>query len=243
MFRKAFTCWGLPALAAAAVLLAADANQAAARGGGGGGWGGAHVGGFRGGFSRGGYSRGYYGGYRGGYGGYRGYRGYRSSNGYGGYSYGYYPYYNAYPYSYGSYSYTDSYPYADSYPFYSSDLSPWAGWTYGPQNYGSYLSPTAWKTNGAQAGSIAQVTVKLPANAELWFDGKKMKTPGRVREFDTPGLTPGHQYTYKVKARWKQNGHTVTQTRQVALSAGAHVRVNFPDSSGTAAKVSTKNER
>jgi uncharacterized protein (TIGR03000 family) len=158
------------------------------------------LGGYRG-FSRGGFPGGRYGNYH-------PYHGYRR------HLYGYYPYSSYYPYSgyypnYDSYPYEYDYPYDDSYPSYTS-----------PPVYGSDV--------GTQPDQIAHVTVTLPAKARLWFDKRKVKETGHVRRFKSPPLKAGRKYTYTLRARWKKNGHTVTQTRTVAVSPGAHVRVHFP---------------
>ena len=76
------------------------------------------------------------------------------------------------------------------------------------------------------------VTVNVPAGTQLWFDGKATTTTGSVRLFDSPPLTPGSRYSYEVRARWSENGHEVTQTQQVVVSAGAHVDVKFPVTPG-----------
>ena len=237
MIRKTITYGGTLLVAAALVFLTAGPSQAAPRGGGGhGGGGGFHAGGggfHSGGFHSGGFHSGGFhtGGFHtGGFhtGGFHsgGFRPYHHHYGrFGGY--GYYPYYSGYyPYSLGDYPYSyDSYPYSSGYsPDYSSDPGP--GSTYYP-GYSSYSSPAS----PAQADTPAQVTAKVPADAELWFDGTettRTTLTGAVREFHTPPLTPGTQYTYDVRARWHENGREVTQTQKVLVSAGAHVRVDFP---------------
>ena len=49
-----------------------------------------------------------------------------------------------------------------------------------------------------------------------------------MREFDSPPLTPGKQYSYEVKAQWEENGRPVTQTQEVDVSAGARAQAVFP---------------
>jgi uncharacterized protein (TIGR03000 family) len=52
----------------------------------------------------------------------------------------------------------------------------------------------------------------------------------------TPPLTPGGRYGYDIKASWKENGHEVTQTQYIEVTAGAHINVTFPTTAQTAAK-------
>jgi uncharacterized protein (TIGR03000 family) len=248
MFRNVFTFSSLLLLTGAVVL--GTAGSGWARGGGGHG-GGGHVGGFHGG-SFGGYRGGYWGGYRGyGYGGYYPRYGYNRYN----------VYYGGYPYSYG-----DSEPYYSSYPYSTSDLNtdswlspesaqPEAGDAFNPgpvvqpgdavetAGYRSLYPPTGdgAAASARQAAAPAGVTVKVPQGAELWFDGSKTRSTGSVREFESPPLTQGRQYTYDVRARWRDNGKDVTQTRRVIVTAGTHADVEFPvrDQTAGAAKLTT----
>jgi uncharacterized protein (TIGR03000 family) len=84
--------------------------------------------------------------------------------------------------------------------------------------------------------NATHVTVRAPADAQVWFDGAQTTSTGPVREFQTPPLTPGHKYRYEIQARWKENGKEVTQTQDVAIAAGAHVEVDFPKASKTSEK-------
>ena len=227
MFRKTFAFGGASLVAAALVFLTAGPSPAAPRGGGGGhGGGGFHSGGFHfGGFHTGGFHTGGFhtGGFHtGGFhtGGFRPYY-----HHYGQYrNYGYYPYSSGYyPYSLGGYSsYDDSAPYSSDY---SLDYSPDLG--SGSASYPGY-SGSPDPPAPVPADKTAHVTARLPADAEIWFNGAKTTLTGAVREFHTPPLTPNSQYTYEVRARWLENGHEVTQTQKIFVSAGAHVHVDFP---------------
>jgi len=213
MFRRSFSIGGAFLLAGAMLLLTPALSQAQRYGG--------RSGGYRGGYSGGNWSRGgsygsgYYGGYRGGYDGYRG--------GYGGY--GYRPYYGSYygnPYygdgyrGYGRSSWwsPDSYatpsysvPYEEVLPSYSSGYTPQAA---------------------PAADTSAHVIVRAPANARVWIGGWETPNTGAVREFDSPALTPGKQYSYEVRAQWEENGRMMNQTQEVNVSAGARSEASFP---------------
>jgi uncharacterized protein (TIGR03000 family) len=78
------------------------------------------------------------------------------------------------------------------------------------------------------SNTTASVNVRLPADAEVWFDGRKMTISGVVRRFLTPPLEPGDRYSYEVIAQWEENGQTVTRTQRVTVTAGATVDVVFP---------------
>jgi uncharacterized protein (TIGR03000 family) len=152
----------------------------------------------------GGYRGGMYNGARGG--GYR-YGDYRRDRPYARYGSSFYPYD-----SYGYYPSYDTYPYLDD----SSPVAPADG-----------LSMTF---QAQQQDTSAHVIVRLPADARIWFDDAAMTTKGAVRQFDSPPLVPGSRYSYNVRAQWAENGREVTQTQQVAVTAGQHVEVDFPRS-------------
>jgi len=164
---------------------------------------------------------GFYGGsYRGGY----------RSSGYSPYSYGYgyYPRsYGYYPYSYGysSYSY-------QPYGYYGSPNYGYYGPTYSvpsefgvssPTNTSSTLSSTT-----IEEPDTARITMNVPPDAEVWFDGTRTTSTGPVREFSSPALTPGRRYAYDIRARWQENGQPVDQTQHVDVTAGNHVSISFP---------------
>jgi uncharacterized protein (TIGR03000 family) len=259
MFRNLFSFGGALVLTGAAVLLTAGASEAAPHGGGGHGGGfhaggfhsggGFHAGGFHpgggfhaGGFHPGGFGGYHSGGYRGGY--HYGYPHYGYGGGYRHYypRYGYYGY-GAYPF-YGSYLYNN---YLDS-PYYASGGGYDTG-TYGydggiapyyPDDYTAVTPPDAGypaysplATGTDQPDTIAHVSVKVPADAQVWFDDTQTTSTGPVRQFDSPPLSPGSQYSYEIRARWNDNGHEVTQTQHIGVTAGAHVNVSFPVASKT----------
>jgi uncharacterized protein (TIGR03000 family) len=157
--------------------------------------------------------------------------------------YGYYPsYYGGYYYP--SYGYYSSDGYLPSYSYYPPDDLGYGsgadlGYSYGelaPSYSSGYQAPELYSTaSPGTADTSAYVTVKLPPNANLSFDGVTTTATGSVREFVSPPLKPG-QYTYAVRARWSENGHDITQTHRVVVSPGAHIKVDFPLQPGPSGK-------
>jgi uncharacterized protein (TIGR03000 family) len=226
MFRNAFLSAGGLFLSAA-ILLGTAAPTEAAR-----------FGGFRGGAVG---FRGGFGGFRGGFGGYRG----LAWRAYGPQLYAanrlnykldralYGSYYRAYGYGpYGLYGYPYyGYPYY-GYPVYDYSLYGAPGYS---NEFASWYSPTASSAGqgyGAEestaSDTVAHLSVTVPSSAEIWFDGAATTSAGTVRDFTTPPLQPGQQYSYEVRARWQENGHDVTQSKKVTVSAGAYVQIAFP---------------
>jgi uncharacterized protein (TIGR03000 family) len=231
MLHPRFLAWAVPAAVAAALLLATGPAEAGGGGHGGGGHGGGghgggghgggghggggHGGSFHGGAVHGGSFHGaavHHGGFNHGHGGvFIGVGGWGGYPYYGGYGYGGYPYYGGY--GYGGYA-------ADYYPAAGSSY-------YGmpPAGVGSY--PPVADTGPSPDDQTAHVAVKVPANAEVWFGQGKTRQTGALRQFVSPALTPGEEYTYEIKARWMEGDQEVVQTRQVDVAAGSWKTVDF----------------
>jgi uncharacterized protein (TIGR02246 family) len=90
----------------------------------------------------------------------------------------------------------------------------------------------AWAVTAQSKGQSgeqakAEITIIVPANAEVFFDGKPTKEKGTERVFLTPPLEVGEKYSYELRARWQEGGKVVERTRKIKVSAGARVRVDF----------------
>ncbi len=97
-------------------------------------------------------------------------------------------------------------------------------------------------TETAPAGEPVHLNVLVPSEASLWIEGQPMTNQsGSFREFVSPPLTPGVNYTYTVRASWQEDGREVSQTRSVPVHAGERHDVDFtnpepaPDTSRTSA--------
>jgi uncharacterized protein (TIGR03000 family) len=74
----------------------------------------------------------------------------------------------------------------------------------------------------------ASLTVRVPSNAELWFQGERMTKTGTIRDFVTPLLLANRDYTYDIRAIWRNaDGVEVTRTRQIAVRAGDKLDVDL----------------
>jgi len=228
------TLFALTALALGALLLNPDVSSAQFRFG-------------RGGGGFGGYGSGY-GGYGGGYGGYGGgyglygnnwglsigqpaYGGYGYNNmGYGSTMYGNYgwnqPYYGS-NYVTPGYNYGYTQPYAYQQPYYGGNNT--------IMQTGGYDSfyPSGGTTMQAQRDSSrAYIHVRVPANAQVFFDNQPTQQQGPDRTFMTPQLEGNHNYTYEISARWMDNGQERRENRTVRLTPGQTADVDFTGSRG-----------
>jgi uncharacterized protein (TIGR03000 family) len=80
----------------------------------------------------------------------------------------------------------------------------------------------------ATAGGTALVLVVLPeADGELSFGDHKTEATGTKRQFETPPLEPGKTYTYKIVAKFNQDGKPVAEERVIEVSAGTSQVVEF----------------
>jgi uncharacterized protein (TIGR03000 family) len=75
--------------------------------------------------------------------------------------------------------------------------------------------------------ATAEITLIVPANAEVFFDGNPTTQTGARRRYATPPLAVGRIYTYVVLARWQDGGRAVEQTRNVEVNGGASVELEF----------------
>jgi uncharacterized protein (TIGR03000 family) len=68
-----------------------------------------------------------------------------------------------------------------------------------------------------------------PIGSEIWInDAKVAGSGGRVYTFPTPPLEQSRRYTYTIKAQWLDHEQQMTQSQEVAFTAGAGVMVRFP---------------
>jgi uncharacterized protein (TIGR03000 family) len=73
---------------------------------------------------------------------------------------------------------------------------------------------------GAQNGGVAEIDLTVPADANVWFQGIKIKQTGLVRLLVTPPLKSGRSYSYEIRATYMENGREVTTVRNLSVRAG-----------------------
>jgi len=89
-------------------------------------------------------------------------------------------------------------------------------------SYGSTSDTFAGRNDSA-----AHLEVRVPANAEVFFEGHKTAQTGTVRHFVSPSLDANQNYTYTVRAHWNENGQDIDRTKQVTVRAGQAETVDF----------------
>jgi uncharacterized protein (TIGR03000 family) len=79
--------------------------------------------------------------------------------------------------------------------------------------------------------------LRVPADAEVWFDGEPTKQTGTLRHFTSPPLTPGKRFVYEIRARWTRDGKPAEETRRLHVHANEWLNLDFtkPPPEGSAA--------
>src|SRR5262249_32720847 len=63
----------------------------------------------------------------------------------------------------------------------------------------------------------ARIIVKLPSEAELWFNDSKTSQGGSYRTFITPRLSNGRESAYTIRVRWLNKGLELIRVEQLVL--------------------------
>jgi len=111
--------------------------------------------------------------------------------------------------------YSSSFPSGTMGSFYSSDMS----------NRGYYGAPMG-QTFGQPERTVL-IDVRVPPNAEIWFEDAKTQQTGTFRAFISPTLETGQDYVYHVRTRWTENGQPVEKTRDLRVRAGDQLSIDF----------------
>ncbi len=79
----------------------------------------------------------------------------------------------------------------------------------------------------AQEPARVIIDVKVPAQAELWIEGKKMSQTGELRRFVSPPLEPGQRYSYDFRIRWKEGSREATRVRNIDVQPGESYTIDL----------------
>jgi uncharacterized protein (TIGR03000 family) len=125
---------------------------------------------------------------------------------------GYYPAYGYYP----------GYPVPPGRPYYYPN--------YYPSGTPSYSAPSQTQSfyyTPVSVDNSATVQVRVPANAQLWFDDTLTKQSGTMRLFYTPQLDAGKPFKYTVRVQWDDNGKKMEKTKEIEVRAGKQIDLDF----------------
>jgi uncharacterized protein (TIGR03000 family) len=117
----------------------------------------------------------------------------------------------------------DSSPYSPSYP--SGPPITYRGYSYALPYSGYFFADGAYSPIQR---NTAHIRLVVPGDATVWFGNAQTKQGGEIRHFESPALTPEHEYVYEIKVRWRnKDGQEVTRTRQLNVAANGYVSVDF----------------
>ena len=83
----------------------------------------------------------------------------------------------------------------------------------------------------AQASPVnytVALNLTVPVDAKIWIEGSPTAVGGSQRQFVSPPIQPGHDYTYHVQVSWTQDGREVTSKREIPVHAGDVINLIFP---------------
>lgn len=94
-------------------------------------------------------------------------------------------------------------------------------------------------TEAASHTSAGLLRVEVPADAKVYINGKLTTSTGTERQYVSYGLESGRNYSYEVRVEYTQDGKAVSETKQIALTAGSNELLAFT-STLSAEPVATK---
>jgi uncharacterized protein (TIGR03000 family) len=75
--------------------------------------------------------------------------------------------------------------------------------------------------------TTVRLNVMLPSESTLYIQGVRMDQTGSFREFVSPPLVPGEDYTYNLHATWSENGRPVSRNEVVRVHGGERIDVDL----------------
>jgi uncharacterized protein (TIGR03000 family) len=94
-----------------------------------------------------------------------------------------------------------------------------------PRDTVSPLSYTG--ATDVSASASTSITLRLPENAEVWIQGKKMDERGTERRFNLPSLDTGATYDYDIRVTWTDNGQKKSDTTRLNVRAGDQQSISY----------------
>jgi uncharacterized protein (TIGR03000 family) len=102
---------------------------------------------------------------------------------------------------------------------------------FSPMSSSSFLSDASILLPGSnytpRPDNRAHIWLRVPADAEVWFEGEKTKQTGTLRYFFSPPLPASQKHTYQVRVRWTQDGKPVERKERIDVRAGGSVRLDL----------------
>src|SRR5262249_39993540 len=95
-----------------------------------------------------------------------------------------------------------------------------------PQNGVWPLSYTG-APDALSTSAPTSITLRVPDNAEVWIQGKKVDEKGTERRFNLPSLDPQVTYDYDIRVEWNENGHKKSDSTRMSVRAGDQKSISY----------------
>jgi uncharacterized protein (TIGR03000 family) len=89
------------------------------------------------------------------------------------------------------------------------------------------VPPSENNTYRISEGQRATVIVKLPADAQLFAEGRPLSLTSGERKFTTPPLPADREAIYSFRIEYSRDGETVSQSKKVTVKAGSVAMLEF----------------
>lgn len=90
------------------------------------------------------------------------------------------------------------------------------------------VEPAVATSAEAAGPAPVRIEIRVPTtDAVVQFGETATDQTGTVREFESPPIQPGRDYTYHIVARWQADGRDVFHGRTVTVRSGQRVIVDF----------------
>ena len=88
-----------------------------------------------------------------------------------------------------------------------------------PVKYETYVHSLPTMKNTEDPNTVTLVA-HVPENAQVWIEGKAVGGTGTLRTYQSPPVTPGDRYSYKVRVAWVEAGKLVSEKQEFPVKAG-----------------------
>jgi uncharacterized protein (TIGR03000 family) len=88
-----------------------------------------------------------------------------------------------------------------------------------PVKYETYVHSLPNMKN-TQTDNAVTLVAHVPENAQVWIEGQPVGGTGKLRTYQSPPVTPGEKYMYKVRVAWVEAGKVVSEKQEFPVKAG-----------------------
>ena len=90
------------------------------------------------------------------------------------------------------------------------------------------VSPLSYTgATDVSASSSTSITLRVPEDAEVWIQGKKMDEKGTERRFNLPSPDPRTTHDYDIRVDWTENGRKKSDTAHLNVRAGDQQSITY----------------